>query len=145
MVGNQEEPESMVQDYQHERAVLIDTLRGANTSQIGDRGSECRERIAASEQQAGTSPPLDPLEAIFSEDKYARALQTVKSARSSRSDTMYNETPPDFDVGTDKAFCSLPDPPHCSLGANGCCERSRLLLMMMTMDVIQLSQTCRDR
>jgi hypothetical protein len=74
-----------------------------------------------SEQHISTSPPtnLGPLAAQFSEDRYAGALETIKSARSSRSDMMYDQTPLDFDVRIDKPLSSRVCPLDTLVGANG--------------------------
>ena len=105
------------------------------------RGSAAkRKERAESEQHISASPPADSgaLAAQFSEDQHAKALETIKSARSSRSDTMYDQTPPDFDVRIDKPLSSRICPLDILLGVNGDSERSRSLLMMKTMDLIQL-------
>jgi hypothetical protein len=86
-------------------AVLPDAPKDVTESKLGDQQNEHRGRTTEPEQPNST-PPAGPdnLAAHFSEDRYAEALETVRSARSSRSDTMYDETPPDFDVSTDKLF-----------------------------------------
>jgi hypothetical protein len=63
--------------------------------------------------------------AQFSEERYAGALETIKSARSSRSDTMYDQTPPDFDVRIDKPLSSRACPLDTLLSANGNPEKEQ--------------------
>jgi hypothetical protein len=83
-------------------AVLPDASHVANAPKLSNQGKE--HGTAESEQHISASPPADSggLAAQFSEDQHAKALETIKSARSSRSDTMYDQTPPDFDVCIDK-------------------------------------------
>ena len=117
-------------------AVLPDASHDTNALKISDQEKERAE----SEQHISASPPADSgaLAAQFNEDQHAKALETIKSARSSRSDTMYDQTPPDFDVRIDKPLSSRICPLDILLGVNGDSERSRSLLMMKTMDLIQL-------
>ena len=117
-------------------AVLPDASHDANAPKLSDQEKERAE----SEQHISASPLADSgaVAAQFSEDQHAKALETIKSARSSRSDTMYDQTPPDFDVRIDKPLSSRICPLDILLGVNGDSERSRSLLMMKTMDLIQL-------
>jgi hypothetical protein len=133
MERNQKPPQPLVEKEQEhflpQLAVLPDASHDANAPKLSDQEKERAE----SEQHISASPPADSgaVAAQFSEDQHAKALETIKSARSSRSDTMYDQTPPDFDVRIDKPLDIL-------LGVNGDSERSRSLLMMKTMDLIQL-------
>jgi len=68
-------------------------LLNANALKLGDQDEEYG---AAEAEHIGASPPAS------SGPLAAEPLQTINSARSSRSDTMYDQTPPDFDVRIDK-------------------------------------------
>lgn len=121
-------------------AVLPDVSHDTNAPKLSDQKKE--HPTAESEQHINASPPADSgaLEAQLSENRHAEALETIKSARSSRSDTMYDQTPPDLDVRIDKPLSSPVCPLEILLVANGDSERNRSLLMMMkkTKDLIQV-------
>jgi hypothetical protein len=140
MERNQKPPQPLVEKEQEhflpQLAVLPDASHDANAPKLSDQEKERAE----SEQHISASPPADSgaVAAQFSEDQHAKAVETIKSARSSRSDTMYDQTPPDFDVRIDKPLSSRICPLDILLGVNGDSERSRSLLMMKTMDLIQL-------
>jgi hypothetical protein len=65
-----------------------------------DKGKEGGAEQPKAQIKSLTPVNLDPLETYYSESRYVEALETVESARSSRSGTIYDETPPDIDVGT---------------------------------------------
>jgi hypothetical protein len=140
MERNQKPQQPLVEKEQEhflpQLAVLPDASHDANAPRLSGQEKERAE----SEQHISASPPADSgaLAAQFSEDQHAKALETIKSARSSRSDTMYDQTPPDFDVCIDKPPSSQVYPSDIFPGANRDSERIRSLLMMKTKDLIQL-------
>jgi hypothetical protein len=109
-------------------AVLPNASHDASAPKLSTREKE--HGTAESEQHISASSPADSgaLAAGFSEN-YAGALETIKSARSSRSDMMYDQTPPDIDVRIDKPLSSWVCPLDNLLGTNGDSERIRSLLM----------------
>jgi hypothetical protein len=138
MERNQNQQRPLVENEQEhllsQLAAVPHVLHDANASELSDQG----HGTAESEQHISASPPEDSgaLAAQFSESQHAKALETIKSARSSRSDTMYDQTPAHFDVRIDKPLSSRVCPLDILPGANGDSERSRSLLMMKAKDLI---------
>jgi hypothetical protein len=127
MERNQKLLETKEQEHFHRPLAHVpDASRDANAIKPGDQDKE--PSTAEADQHIGTSPPA------ASGSLAAAALETIKSARSSRSDTMYDQTPSDLDVRIDKPLSSRVSLLDVSLSANGYSEMIRSLLMMKTKD-----------
>jgi hypothetical protein len=111
MERNQKPVETKEEEHFHgPLAVVPDASHDASALKLGDQDEE--HGTTQAEEHISTSPPAS------SDALAAAALETVRSARSSRSDTMYDQTPPDFDVRIDKSLGSPVSPLDISPGAN---------------------------